>query len=102
MGMLVFVVNFDYIKGFRGTLGDPMRGPVLPSGEGAAEGGWKAIGEVGRGEVTEEGEMRWWGQPIFQPIEIFFFLNKKTIPLRGECRHQIGVREEFKSGVDVA
>ncbi|MFS8022715.1 hypothetical protein Hanom_Chr16g01442771 [Helianthus anomalus] len=78
-----------------------MRGPVLPSGEGAAEGGWRAIGEVGRGEVTEEGEMRWWSQLIFQPIKTFFF-NKKTIPLRGECRHQIGVRGEFKSGVNVA
>ncbi|MFS7932598.1 hypothetical protein Hanom_Chr04g00369701 [Helianthus anomalus] len=78
-----------------------MRGPVLPSGEGATEGGWRAIGEVGRGEVTEEGEMRWWGQPIFQPIKTFFF-NKKTISLRGECRHQIRVRLVFKRGVDMA
>ncbi|MFS8005511.1 hypothetical protein Hanom_Chr13g01238191 [Helianthus anomalus] len=90
------------LKGVRGTLGDPMRGPVLPSGEGATEGGWRAIGKVGRGEVTEEGEMRWWGQPIFQPIKTFFFLNKKIIPLRGECRHQIEVRVEFKRRVDVA
>ncbi|MFS7977071.1 hypothetical protein Hanom_Chr10g00899861 [Helianthus anomalus] len=47
------------------------------------------------------------GHPHFQTINIFFFfflffLNKKTIPLSGECRHQIGVREEFKRGVDVA
>ncbi|MFS7936868.1 hypothetical protein Hanom_Chr05g00420851 [Helianthus anomalus] len=88
-------------KGVRGTLGDPMRGPVLPSGEGAAEGGWRAIGEVGRGEVTEEGEMRW-GPTYFSTNQNLFFLNKKTIPLRGECRHQIGVREKFKRGVDVA
>ncbi|MFS7976830.1 hypothetical protein Hanom_Chr10g00896971 [Helianthus anomalus] len=32
----------------------------------------------------------------------FFFFNKKTSPLRGECRHQIGVLGEFKRGVDVA
>ncbi|MFS8027932.1 hypothetical protein Hanom_Chr16g01504541 [Helianthus anomalus] len=47
-----------------------------------------------------------WG-PFFPPIKLllllfFFFFNKKPSPLGGECRHQIGVLEEFKSGVDVA
>ena len=28
--------------------------------------------------------------------------KKNTSPLRGECRHQIGVLGEFKRGVDVA
>ncbi|MFS7941677.1 hypothetical protein Hanom_Chr06g00479051 [Helianthus anomalus] len=31
-----------------------------------------------------------------------FFFNKKTIHLRGECRHQFRVLGEFKRGVDVA
>ncbi|MFS7970230.1 hypothetical protein Hanom_Chr09g00818581 [Helianthus anomalus] len=46
-----------------------------------------------------------WG-PFFPPIKLlllfFFFFNKKPSPLRGECRHQIGVLGEFKRGVDVA
>ncbi|MFS8029550.1 hypothetical protein Hanom_Chr17g01523591 [Helianthus anomalus] len=32
----------------------------------------------------------------------FFFLKKKPIHLRGECRHQFRVLGEFKMGVDVA
>ncbi|MFS7994010.1 hypothetical protein Hanom_Chr12g01100831 [Helianthus anomalus] len=31
-----------------------------------------------------------------------FFLKKKPIHLRGECRHQFRVLGEFKRGVDVA
>ncbi|MFS7988678.1 hypothetical protein Hanom_Chr11g01037721 [Helianthus anomalus] len=47
--------------------------------------------------------MTWWGQPVFNQSKTFtFFLNKKISHLIGECRHQIGVREEFKRGVDVA
>ncbi|MFS8010374.1 hypothetical protein Hanom_Chr14g01296251 [Helianthus anomalus] len=30
-----------------------------------------------------------------------FFFKKKTIHLRGECRHQFRVLGEFKRGVDV-
>ncbi|MFS7995708.1 hypothetical protein Hanom_Chr12g01121111 [Helianthus anomalus] len=32
----------------------------------------------------------------------FLFFLKKTIHLRGECRHQFRVLGEFKRGVDVA
>ncbi|MFS7959085.1 hypothetical protein Hanom_Chr08g00686501 [Helianthus anomalus] len=32
----------------------------------------------------------------------FFFFKKKTINLRGEWRHQMGVLGEFKRGGDVA
>ncbi|MFS7934704.1 hypothetical protein Hanom_Chr05g00394851 [Helianthus anomalus] len=35
-------------------------------------------------------------------IFFYFFFNKKPIHLRGECRHQFRVLEEFKRGVDVA
>ncbi|MFS7930823.1 hypothetical protein Hanom_Chr04g00348771 [Helianthus anomalus] len=33
---------------------------------------------------------------------LFFKKKKKTIHLRGECRHQFRVLGEFKRGVDVA
>ncbi|MFS7961835.1 hypothetical protein Hanom_Chr08g00719701 [Helianthus anomalus] len=78
-----------------------MRGPDSPIGEGAAEGGWRVIGEVGRGVVTEEGRGRVWGHHLSKPINYFFFFNKKTSHLIGECRHQIRVRVKFKRGVDV-
>ncbi|MFS7932033.1 hypothetical protein Hanom_Chr04g00363011 [Helianthus anomalus] len=44
-----------------------------------------------------------WG-PFFPPIKLLllFFFNKKPSPLRGECRHQIGVLGEFKRGGYVA
>ncbi|MFS7958607.1 hypothetical protein Hanom_Chr07g00680691 [Helianthus anomalus] len=47
-------------------------------------------------------EERWCGVHFFHQSNCFFFFNEKPSPLRGECRHQIGVREEFKRGVDVA
>ncbi|MFS8010378.1 hypothetical protein Hanom_Chr14g01296291 [Helianthus anomalus] len=46
--------------------------------------------------------MRERGERERGPINAFLFsLKKKTIHLRGECRHQFRVLGEFKRGVDV-
>ncbi|MFS7956932.1 hypothetical protein Hanom_Chr07g00660491 [Helianthus anomalus] len=43
------------------------------------------------------------GHPFFnQSKHFFFFLNNKTNPLRGECRHQIEDVRGVKNGVDMA
>ncbi|MFS7921624.1 hypothetical protein Hanom_Chr03g00239181 [Helianthus anomalus] len=54
-----------------------------------------------RGGRREGGEREERGR--LGPInDFFFFFLKKTIHLRGEWRHQMGVLGEFKRGVDVA
>ncbi|KAJ0453546.1 hypothetical protein HanIR_Chr15g0730521 [Helianthus annuus] len=51
--------------------------------EGAAIQEGRQIGEGVRGVFTEEGERRCGATLIFNQSNFFFFLNKKTISLRG-------------------
>ncbi|KAJ0892711.1 hypothetical protein HanPSC8_Chr09g0369211 [Helianthus annuus] len=60
-------------KAQRGTLGDFLRGPILPSGYGAAIQEGSQIGEMFGGEVTEEGRREKVGHPFFQPMKTFLF-----------------------------
>ncbi|MFS7914213.1 hypothetical protein Hanom_Chr02g00150781 [Helianthus anomalus] len=56
------------------------------------------------GGSPKRGEERGRREGELDQSMIFFFFKKKkkTIHLRGEWRHQIGVLGEFKRGVDVA
>ncbi|MFS7972769.1 hypothetical protein Hanom_Chr09g00848701 [Helianthus anomalus] len=91
-------------KGVRGTFGKINRGTVLPNG---------GVPPIGRGvksgtslvvEPPKRGEERGRLGPItsFPFFFFFFFFFKKTIHLRGEWCHQIGVLGEFKRGLNVA
>ncbi|MFS7927292.1 hypothetical protein Hanom_Chr04g00307321 [Helianthus anomalus] len=54
--------------------------------------------------MSGDSSKRGGGERMSGPMRsfFFFFFNKKPSHLRGECRHQFRVLEEFKRGVDVA
>ncbi|MFS8025624.1 hypothetical protein Hanom_Chr16g01477291 [Helianthus anomalus] len=90
------------LLGYPGCMREGELGSGLPSGKGAANKEGSHFGDQFRWGDTEEGMREKVGSPLFSTNENFsFFLNKKTITLRGECHYQIGVREDFKRGVDV-
>ncbi|MFS7921252.1 hypothetical protein Hanom_Chr03g00234621 [Helianthus anomalus] len=81
------------VRGSRAPLVTPCGDQLCRAGRCRHPGG-----EPNRGAISGRGHRRRkereGGLPFFSINENFslFFLNKKTIPLRGECRHQIGVR----------
>ncbi|MFS7941740.1 hypothetical protein Hanom_Chr06g00479801 [Helianthus anomalus] len=79
--------------------GDPIhRSETSPPSKRGPESGRVSGVESPKKEGGECGATFIFNQSIFS---LFFFLNKKKIPLRGECRHQNGVLGEFKRRVDV-
>ncbi|MFS7918445.1 hypothetical protein Hanom_Chr03g00201141 [Helianthus anomalus] len=73
--MSFFFILSHISYGERGTIGDPLRGPLLPIGGGAAIQAVSQIGGPSRWGDTEEGRREKVGPPLFSTNENFLFFE---------------------------